>query len=170
MWVLRGESSGFAVVALDVDSRGKAREKVRQRQAARSPLEFHTPGVAMEHDLIQDVTVSDVVRNLYAAFLKRDRKTVETLLDEDFTFTSPLDDHISKARYFERCWPNGDQFRSFRILKLFAEGNEAFVLYECEMNNGKRFRNVEFITVTGGRIRAVDVYFGRTLRVDGSTT
>jgi ketosteroid isomerase-like protein len=52
--------------------------------------------------------VSALVRKYFAAYAAKDRKTVENLLSEDFTFTSPYDDHINKTTYFERCWPNSD--------------------------------------------------------------
>lgn len=43
---------------------------------------------------------------LFEAFLEQDRDAAEKLLGDEFTFTSPYDDRIDKATYFERCWPN----------------------------------------------------------------
>ena len=93
--------------------------------------------------------VSDLVRKYYSDFVSRNRKAVEDLLSDAFTFSSPRDDHIGKKDYFERCWPNGDKFRSIQIVKLFEEGNEAFVLYECEMKDGAKFRDTEFLKLEG---------------------
>jgi ketosteroid isomerase-like protein len=104
--------------------------------------------------------VADIVRRCYAAYPAHDRKAVEELIAEDFTFTSPRDDHIGRAAYFERCWPNNEKFRAINIEKLFVEGNEAFVRYEGVMLDGATFRCVEFFRVEGGKIRAVEVYFG----------
>ena len=58
---------------------------------------------------------SDLVRKYYAAYEANDRKVVEALLSDDFRFTSPYDDHIDRATYFKKCWPNSENIRAFRI-------------------------------------------------------
>ena len=40
----------------------------------------------------------------------------------DFPFTSPRDDHICKAAFFERCLPGSEQFLTHQIEKLFVQG------------------------------------------------
>lgn len=105
-------------------------------------------------------SISDLVRQCFAAYESKDRNAIEAILSDDFTFSSPLDDNISKERYFERCWPNSEQLRAFRIEKLFEQGNQAFVTYDAEQNDGSKFRNTEFFTSDGGKITHVDVYFG----------
>jgi hypothetical protein len=37
---------------------------------------------------------------------------------------------------------------------------EAFVLYDLERDNGQPFRNTEFLTGSGGKIKTIEVYFG----------
>ncbi len=101
-----------------------------------------------------------LIRRYYATYETKDRHTLEGLLTDNFRFSSPRDDHISKTTYLERCWPFSEQVRSFRIEKLFVQGNEAFALYECEPKSGKRFRNAEFVTTAGGKVTSVEVYFG----------
>jgi hypothetical protein len=49
------------------------------------------------------------------------------------------------------------------ILKLVADGDDAFVLYDCETRKGDRFRNTELLRFADGKLKEVDVYFGRTL-------
>ena len=107
---------------------------------------------------------SDVVRKIFAAYESKDRKSIEDLLTDDFTFSSPLDDHIDRATYFERCWPNSEKIKAFTIEKFFRQGDEVFVRYVSELYNGALLRNTEFFRVKGGKIAEVDVYFGRTLR------
>jgi ketosteroid isomerase-like protein len=109
---------------------------------------------------MQQESVSDVIRKYFAAFLAQDRKALEEGLSDDFTFTSPRDDHISRAAFFERCLPGSDQFLSHQIEKLFVQGNEAFVLYQAELKNGTQFRNTEYYQLEGNKIKAVEVYFG----------
>jgi ketosteroid isomerase-like protein len=107
--------------------------------------------------------VSALIRHCYSAYERKDRQAIEALLADDFTFTSPLDDHIDRAAYFERCWPNSRTIRAFTIEQLFVQGTEAFARYRVELDDGKEFRNVEFFRVEGSKIAEVDVYFGRTL-------
>jgi hypothetical protein len=86
---------------------------------------------------------------------------MERLLAADFTFTSPNDDHISKADYFIRCWPNRDKLRNFEIETLIADGNAAFVRYSAErVADGVRFRNTEYVVCADRQVKAVEVYFG----------
>lgn len=109
---------------------------------------------------MQDSKLSDVVRAYLGAYESENRAVAEQLLADDFTFTSPNDDAIDRATYFERCWPQGDAARDQNIEKILVDGNKAFVTYSCATGNGKSFRNTEFFTFNGERIASVDVYFG----------
>lgn len=44
-----------------------------------------------------------VARDSYRAYEPGDRALLERCLSEDFTFSSPVDDRIDRATYFERC-------------------------------------------------------------------
>jgi ketosteroid isomerase-like protein len=43
--------------------------------------------------------VEEVVRRCYRAYETKDRAALEPLIAEDFTFTSPWDDHIGRDVY-----------------------------------------------------------------------
>ena len=103
--------------------------------------------------------VSNLIRGCYAAYESKDRNAIEELLSDDFTFSSPLDDHIDRKKYFERCWPNSKNIRSFAIEKLFEKDNEAFVRYEGTRNDGGKWRCTEFFRIEGNKIKEVEVYF-----------
>jgi ketosteroid isomerase-like protein len=103
-----------------------------------------------------------IIRAIFAAYLSNDRDTVEAALTEDFRFTSPYDDRIDKATYFERCWRNSDWIERHELEKIFVEGNEAFVTYRCVAKGGKSFRNTEFFAFDGDKVRHIEVYFGAT--------
>ena len=105
---------------------------------------------------------SDIIRALFAAYLSNDRKAVEASFTDDFRFTSPYDDEIDKATYFERCWRVSDWIERQDLEKILVEGDAAFVTYRCVAKDGKSFRNTEFFTFAGDRIRRIDVYFGAT--------
>jgi len=105
-------------------------------------------------------TNEEIIRACYDAYVSKDRGAIEALLADDFTFTSPLDDCISRSQYFERCWPNSEHIDAFSIKKLFVQGDEAFVQYEMHSKGNPPCRNTEFFTLRGGKITHVDVYFG----------
>jgi len=53
----------------------------------------------------QNLTSEEVVRRWYAAWEKRDWGPVDSLLADNFTFTSAAgDDHIGKSTFKARCW------------------------------------------------------------------
>ena len=105
---------------------------------------------------------AEMIRAIFAAYMSNDCKVVEDALTDDFRFTSPYDDEISKATYFERCWRNSDWIERHELEKIIAEGHEAFVTYRCVAKGGKNFRNTEFFTFEGDRVKRIDVYFGAT--------
>jgi ketosteroid isomerase-like protein len=104
----------------------------------------------------------EIIRAIFAAYLSNDRKAVEDFLSDDFRFTSPYDDQIDKATYFERCWRGSDWIERHALEKIVVEGNEAFVTYQCVAKGGKAFRNTEFFLFEGDRVKRIDVYFGAT--------
>jgi ketosteroid isomerase-like protein len=110
---------------------------------------------------------ADIIRSFFAAYKSKDRRIVEEALTDDFTFTSPYDDRIDKATYFERCWPNSVRIHANILEKIFEDGDEAFALYKCITNDGTEFRNTEFFTFVGNKVKQIDVYFAATYR-DGA--
>ena len=105
---------------------------------------------------------AEIIRVIFAAYMANDRKAVEEALAEDFRFTSPYDDAIDKATYFERCWRNSDWIERHELERIFVDGDEAFVTYKCAAKGGKNFRNTEFFTFEGDKVKRIDVYFGAT--------
>jgi hypothetical protein len=104
-----------------------------------------------------------VARNLYEAFAAGERETVEGMLTDDFTFSSPLDVGLDRAGYFERCWPGAGRGQTFEFLRLIEAGDEVVVTYELVAPDGKRGRNTEVLTFEGDRVRSAEVYFGWNL-------
>lgn len=103
------------------------------------------------------------VRALFLAFISHDKAAAEALLSDGFTFTSPYDDAIDKATYFERCWPNSGQIAEQNIESIAVSGDDVFVMYYCRTLDGKEFRNAELHRFAGETIRSIDVFFGRTI-------
>jgi len=109
----------------------------------------------------------ELVRGLFDAYRQKDRDAAERLLADDFTFTSPYDEAIDGAAYFERCWPTSEHLESQTLEEVVESGSRIFVLYLCRLRGGKEFRNVETFDFEGDRIRAINVYFGGS-SVDGA--
>jgi ketosteroid isomerase-like protein len=114
-------------------------------------------------------TKSKIIRAVFAAYRANDREAVEDALTGDFRFTSPYDSEIDRKTYFERCWRNTDWIERHELEKIFVEGDEAFVTYKCLARGGKCFRNTEFFTFAGDKVKRIDVYFGATYQ-DGVFT
>jgi len=103
---------------------------------------------------------TDLIRAIFAAYRANDRRRVEDALSEDFRFTSPFDDRIDKATYFARCWKNADWIERHELERIFVDGDQAFVTYQCVAKDGKSFRNTEFFVFSGDKVQSIDVYFG----------
>jgi len=54
-----------------------------------------------------------IARACLQAYADKDRATIEALIDDDFHFTSPLDNALDRATYFKICWPNSAAMMSF---------------------------------------------------------
>jgi ketosteroid isomerase-like protein len=104
--------------------------------------------------------IPDLARLYYDSFEKADRAAMENLLADNFTFTSPYDDHISRSAWFERCWPFAGSFGFERPMRVFAEGDEALVQYSTRDKKGGTFANAELLRFEGDRIADIQVYFG----------
>jgi ketosteroid isomerase-like protein len=104
-----------------------------------------------------------VARASYEAYVAKNRSAIEPLIAEDFHFTSPLDNRIDRATYFERCWRNAVSIEGLDFIHLIGSGDRVVVTYEAHISGGKRFRNTEIMTLRDGRIVDVEVYFGWSL-------
>lgn len=107
-----------------------------------------------------DHPIPELARSYYRASQSADREALEALLAPGFTFTSPWDDHIDRATYFSHCFPHAGTFRFREDMKIFAQGDEAFVMYETEGKPGGTFRNTELLRFEDGRIVSIEVFFG----------
>ena len=106
--------------------------------------------------------VEALARRCFDSYRTADRAAIEALLHPDFTFTSPYDDHIDRAAYFERCWPQAGNFEFQDLEAVVPNGSGGcFVLYNGKAKNGRAFRNMEQLRFRDGRIVSAEVFFGR---------
>lgn len=100
------------------------------------------------------------LRRLMEAFRERRLADADALLAANYSFTSQYDDHIDRASFFERCWPQGDVFSQMSIERITGDADGAFVTYFVTTKEGKQFRNTEYATISNGQIQSTFVYFG----------
>ncbi len=115
----------------------------------------------------QDERVKKIICQCFSAYKNNNRADIEPLLADDLRFTSPYDDGISREEYFERCWPNAERIKDHLIEHLCVEGETAFVNYRLMLKDGSEFTNTEIMTVRGGQIHDIKVYFGECYK-DGT--
>jgi ketosteroid isomerase-like protein len=110
----------------------------------------------------QNLTNQELVRKWYAAWEKKDWAPVDSLLADNFTFTSAAgDDHISKAAFKAQCWQTQINFiKHFDLERITTGTDDAFVKYLCHTTNGKSFRNVEYLRIKNGKLQSIECYFG----------
>ena len=114
----------------------------------------------MTSDLIE------LAKGYYGAYERYDRAFMESNLAADFTFTSPFDDHIDRAAYFECCWPKQPLHQKFDFVTVMQDGDKVFIAYDCTMRRpndlhpSMRFRNAELMTFRDGKLIATEVFFG----------
>ena len=122
-----------------------------------------TPAAARARtDAILSPDAEATIRKYYASWEQKDWRPFDLLLAENFTFTSAAgDDHLSKSVFKTKCWGSQIDFIDhFELRHVFGSGNEALVMYDCLTKNGKTFRNVEYLRLRGGKVEAIECYFG----------
>jgi ketosteroid isomerase-like protein len=109
-----------------------------------------------------DLTNEEIIRKWYAAWEKKDLSTFNSLLADNFTFSSAAgDDHISKSTFKTQCWDTQVDFIGhFDLERITTGAEDAFVKYLCHTKNGKSFRNVEYLRIKNGRLESIECYFG----------
>jgi ketosteroid isomerase-like protein len=121
------------------------------------------PGLARARALGEhDSTNEEIIRKWYAAWEKKDLGTFNSLLADNFTFSSAAgDDHISKSTFKTQCWDTQINFiKHFDLERITTGADDAFVKYLCHTTNGKSFRNVEYLRIKNGKLESIECYFG----------
>ena len=110
----------------------------------------------------QHLVNEEIVRKYYAAWENKDLGTFNAVLADNFTFSSAAgDDHISKSTFKSQCWDTQVNFIQRSDLEQISTGEDyAFVKYLCHTTNGKTFRNVEYLRISGGKLESIECYFG----------
>ena len=105
----------------------------------------------------------DLIRKWYTAWKDKDFTTFNNMLADNFTFSSAAgDDHISKSTFKTQCWDTQINFiKDFDLERVTIGPEDAFVKYLCYTQNGKSFRNVEYLHIDEtGKLISIECYFG----------
>jgi predicted enzyme related to lactoylglutathione lyase len=162
----RGDRAGLGFVTLHVDSIDAQRQLLSDRGLALGPRQGgDAAGIAQIADPAGNVITiaqrrpdagargggnAGLLRRLMEAFRDRRRDVAERLIADDYTFTSQYDDHIDRAAFFARCWPQGDRFAELQIERVTPDAEGAFITYFTTTKDGQQFRNTEYATMSGG--------------------
>jgi ketosteroid isomerase-like protein len=146
-----------------LESRWRGARRRREKERFPGKSRYACVVVEGERDMNVKQDVVAIARASYGAYVDKDRAAIEALIADDFHFTSPLDNRIDRTTYFARCWPNSATIAAFDFTHIAPDGDRAFVAYEAQNIDGRRFRNSEILTVRDGKIIDVEVYFGWTI-------
>jgi ketosteroid isomerase-like protein len=108
----------------------------------------------------QNGSNAKAVKAYYTAFEKKDWNLMQGILADGFTFSSPIDDHISLKVFKEKCWPNAYKIKRCELDKIVVSGNSAFVIYNGWTTDGKLFRNSDYFKLKDGKIITYECFFG----------
>lgn len=126
------------------------------------------PGAGGQSNMTQE----QIIKTYYSGYEKKDWNLTGGVLTDNFTFTSPNDDdHISKSVFKDRCFLSQLEFiERFELEAVLARGNEAFVKYLCRTTKGTSFRDVDYFQFSGGKVSAIECYFGGKLGYPSAST
>lgn len=101
----------------------------------------------------------EAVLEFIRAFREQDAGLALSLMSDEFTFTSPQDDHLDRDTWLERCFPTAGYFDSPPTLQIVEVGGVVLHRYQYNVA-GRTYRNVEASRVQDGLVHEVEVYFG----------
>jgi len=120
---------------------------------------------------VKSQSAEKVIKTYFSGYEKKDWNIVASQLAEDFTFTSPNgDDHLTLARYKERCWGTNKFFKTIEFSKIVTDGNTAFAIYNITTTDNKLVHNVEYYTFSNGKIKSIECFFGVGLGYPGNSS
>lgn len=102
---------------------------------------------------------AQLIQQYFTAWQERDWQALEALLTENFTFTSPYDDHITLQSYKKRCWDTVTHMGNYILEDISTEKTSGHVTYSNTINNAE-VHNTEYFTFQNDKISSVNVYFG----------
>ncbi|SHG80210.1 hypothetical protein SAMN04488109_1909 [Chryseolinea serpens] len=108
-----------------------------------------------------DKAYEKIIKDYFAGWANKDWNQVSAQLADGFTFTSAApDDHISVAKFKEKCWVQAQHIQRFEFPKITGNEREAFAIVHVITKENKVIRNVEYFNFANGKIKSIEVFFG----------
>ena len=109
---------------------------------------------------LENTPKGKIIKAWYTAWEKNDWNLMTQILADGFTFSSPLDDHITINDVKEKCWPNAGKIKSVDVQQLMMSGDVVFVIGNGYNTDGKLFRNCDYFKLKDGKISSYECFFG----------
>ena len=115
-------------------------------------------------------SAEQVIKTYLTGYEKKDWNMVADQFAEGFTFTSPAgDDHLTLAKYKEKCWGTSKFFKKVEFPRIMVDGNTAFAIYNITTTDDKIVHNVEYYTFSNGKIKSIECFFGAGIGYPGNS-
>jgi len=102
-----------------------------------------------------------LIQSYFQAWEQGSWEKIQTLLDDDFKFTSPDDDKINLKQFQTKCWiPMHAHIGKFDLDVILSDEEGCFVRYSNSSEGRKPIRCAEYFTVKNGKIDSIDVFWG----------
>ncbi|WP_234393173.1 nuclear transport factor 2 family protein [Streptomyces pactum] len=82
---------------------------------------------------------TSIVAAAFRYYRAQDRDAVTALYADDFSFTSPQDDHIGEAAFFERCLSTAGRPREQRLPHVTPADGELVLAGPTDADMRRRF-------------------------------
>ena len=117
----------------------------------------------------QNAEKEKAVKAYYSGFENHDWNEVASQLADGFTFTTPINDHISIKEFKDSCWGTNRYFKNVSFLKMMESGNDLMLLVEINTTDNKVVRNVDIYNFnSAGKIQSIEVFFGAGSKYPGN--
>jgi hypothetical protein len=118
----------------------------------------------------QDTEKEKAVKSYYSGFETHDWNKVVSQFAANFTFTTPINDHISVKEFQDSCWGTNRFFKKVNYVKMVEKNEVLMLLVEINTTDNKVVRNVDVFTFNlSGRIRSIEVFFGAGTKYPGNS-
>jgi hypothetical protein len=118
----------------------------------------------------QDTDKEKAVKAYYSGFETHDWNKASSEFADGFTFTTPINDHISVKAFQDNCWPTNRFFKKVNYVKMVEQKDVLMLLVEINTTDSKVVRNVDVFTFTpNDKIKSIEVFFGTGSKYPGNS-
>lgn len=111
--------------------------------------------------IAQNTKKEKAVMAYYSGFETHDWNMVVSQFADDFTFTTPINDHISTKEFQDSCWGTNKYFKKVNFIKMIEKNEVLMLLVEINTTDNKVVRNIDLFTFRqSGKIKSIEVFFG----------